>query len=370
MSKNKKIKPGTPPVFLVNIIMAFTNFLKNLRLKILPPELVISEYIIEYLVTQRLIFAVTEFWIPNLLEEGPKSVEQLAKESGTNSEALYRVMRALTGVGVFKEQKGKIFENTRLSKCLISGEKGTMSALAKYTGSTWTVKDWADLLESVEKGKDIYRIKYDQTYFQWLENHPEEQRIFDEAMVNLSNLSNAPIAAAYKFSQFNSIVDIGGGFGPQLAVILKANPHMKGTLFDIERVVRASQKENTLNNELLKDRVEFVSGDFFTMVPDGKDIYFMKSILHDWSDDDAVRILTSCRKSMKQNSRLLVADMVVKSNNKPHFAKVMDNAMLVLFGGKERTKEEFSNIFERAGFKLNRLIPTISPYSLVEGIPV
>lgn len=370
MSKNEKIKPGTPPVFLVNIIMAFTNFLKNLRLKILPPEIVITEYIIEYLIMQRLVFTVTEFWIPNLLEDGPKNIEQLAKESGTNSEALYRVMRALTGSGIFKEREGRIFENTRMSKCLISGEKGTMSALTKYTGSTWAVKDWADLLESVEKGKDIYQLKYGKTYFQWLEDNPEEHRIFDEAMVNLSNISNAPIAAAYKFSHFNSIVDIGGGFGPQLAIILKANPHLKGTLFEIERVVRAAQNEVILNNELLKDRVDFVSGDFFTWAPEGKDIYFMKSILHDWPDDDAVKILTSCRKAMKKNSRLLVADMVVNTDNKPQFAKVMDNVMQVLFGGKERTREEFTAIFERAGFKLNRIIPTISPYSLVEGIPV
>ncbi|MCU0289764.1 MAG: acetylserotonin O-methyltransferase [Acidobacteria bacterium] len=366
----KKRNSKTPPVFLVNAIISFTNFLRKLRVKILPPEIVISEFIIEYLVIQRLIFTVTEFWIPNLLEDGPKSIETLAKESGTNAEALYRIMRTLCGNGIFKESEGRIFENTSLSHCLISGDKGTMSALAKYTGSSWAVKDWADLLESVEKGKDIYRIKYGQTYFQWLENHPEEQRIFDEAMVNLSNLSNGPIAVAYKFSHYKSIVDIGGGFGPQLAVILKANPHLKGTLFDIERVVRASQKEATLNNEILKDRVEFVSGDFFAGVPGGKDIYFMKSILHDWSDDDAVKILMSCRKSMHKNSRLLVADMVIKPDNKPHFAKVMDNAMLVLFGGKERTKEEFEVIFEKAGFKLSRIIPTVSPYSLVEGIPV
>jgi hypothetical protein len=245
-----------------------------------------------------------------------------------------------------------------------------MSALAKYAGSTWIVKEWADLLESVEKGIDIYQLKYGETYFQWLEKNPEEHRTFDEAMVNLSNLSNAPIAAVYKFSHYNSIVDIGGGFGPQLAVILKANPHLKGTLFDIPRVIKAAEKEETLNNEFLKDRVEFVSGDFFEGVPEGKDIYFMKSILHDWMEYEAVKILQSCRKAMHKNSRLLVADMVIKNDNKPHFGKLMDNGMLVLLGGRERTTEEFAAIFEQAGFKLNRVIPTISPYSLVEGIPV
>ena len=245
-----------------------------------------------------------------------------------------------------------------------------MSALTKYTGSPWAIKDWAELLESVEKGKDIYQLKYGKTYFQWLKNNPEEQRIFDEAMMNLSNISNAPIAAAYNFSHFNSIVDIGGGLGLQLAAILKTNLKMKGTLFETESVVRSAQKESPLNSEFLKDRVEFVIGDFFTLAPEGKDIYFMKSILHDWSDEDAVKILSVCRQVMKENARLLVADLVLNADNKVQFARMMDNAMQVLFGGKERTKEEFMAIFEKAGFKLHRIIPTISPYSLVEGIPL
>jgi len=367
---NKKNEQKTPPVFLANMILGFTNFLKKLRINILPPEVVISEYIIEYLVMQRLVFAVTEFWIPNLLEQGPKSIEQLAKESGTNCSALYRVMRALTGAGIFKEKKGRVFENTRLSRCLMSGGKGTMAALTKYTGSAWIVKAWADLLESVEKSKDVFQLKYGKTYFQFLEENPEEYRIFDEGMVNLSNLSDAPIAAVYKFSRFNSIVDIGGGHGTQLSVILKANPHMKGILFDIDRVVRAARKEDILNQELVKDRVEFVTGNFFESLPEGKDIYFMKSILHDWDDEDAVKILQVCRRAMNKDSRLLVADMVIKNDNKPHLSKMMDNGMLVLLGGQERTEDEFQRIFERAGFKLSRIIPTVSPYCVVEGLPV
>lgn len=368
---SKKVKPkNVPPVFLVKILKGFTDFLRNLRRKILPPEFIISEYIIEYLVIQRLVFAVTELWIPNLLEDGPQSIEELAKKAGVNCNALYRVMRALTGAGIFKEKKGRVFENTKLSKCLMSGGKGTMAALTKYTGSTWIVKDWADILFSMDKGQDIYQVKYGKRYFEWIEENPEEYRIFDEGMLNLSQLSDDPITAVYNFSKMNSIVDIGAGHGTQLASILKANPHMKGVHFDLERVVLAAKQEDPLNDPLVKDRVEYAVGDFFKSVPEGHDAYFMKSILHDWSNEEAIRILQTCRKAMHEKSRLLVTDMVVKADNKPYFGDLMDCGMLVLLGGQERTEEEFANVFEKSGFKLTRFIPTASPYFIVEGVPI
>ena len=368
---SKKIKPkGIPPVFLVKLLSGFTNFLRNLRKSILPPEFVISEYIIEYIVMHRLVFAVTELWIPNLLEDAPLDIEELAKKAGVNCEALYRVMRALSGHGIFKEKKGRVFENTKMSKCLMSGGKGTMAALTKYTGSAWICKDWADILFSLDKGTDIYQVKYGKRYFEWLEKNPEEYRIFDEGMLNLSQLSDDPITAVYKFSKINSIVDIGAGHGTQLASILKANPHIKGVHYDIERVVNAAKQEDPLNDPHIKDRVEYISGDFFKSVPEGHDAYFMKSILHDWNNEEAIRILKVCRKAMHENSKLLVTDMVIKSDNKPYLGDLMDCGMLVLLGGQERTKEDFEDIFNKSGFKLTRIIATASPYFIIEGIPV
>jgi DNA-binding Lrp family transcriptional regulator len=366
----KKIKLKSPPVFIVSIVIKLTDFLKRLRIKLLPPQVVLIEYTVEYLIMQRCVNAAAELFLSTLLEDGPRSIEYLAEKTGMNCNSLYRVMRALTCAGIFKEKKGRIFENNKLSKCLLYGKENTVTALAKFTGAEWMVKLWSDLLYSIEKEKNLYKIKYGKGFFEWLEENPEEYRIFDEGMTSLSALSDVPIASAYNFSSFNSIVDVGGGHGSQIATILKAYPKMKGMLFDIERVVDGSKGEDHFKDDLLAGRVEFVAGDFFKSVPAGCDAYLMKSVIHDWDDAGAIKILTNCRKAMHENSKLLVADMVVKGYNKPHFSKLLDIAMLVLVEGKERTKEEFENIFEKSGFKLKRIIPTASPYSIIEGVPI
>ncbi len=367
---SKKVKPKVPPVPIVNMIVRFTNFLARLRRKILPPQVMLTEFMIENFIVQRCVYIVTEAWIPDMLSEGPRGIERLAKDAGLNEDALYRVMRALTGIGIFKEKKGRVFENTKLSESLQSGIVGSMAALTKYTGSAWNVHEWADIYQCIEKGKDIFQIKYGERFFDWLEKNPEEYRTFDEAMTSLSKLSDDPITAAYNFSRIGSIVDIAGGHGFQLATILKANPHIKGVLIELERVILAAKQEEALNDPFVKDRVEFVAGDFFESVPGGCDAYFMKSILHDWEDEGAVKILKSCRKAMHDKAKLLVVDMVVKSDNQPHLSKNLDMGMILLLGGRERTKEEFEKIFTESGFKLNRIIPTASPYCIVEGIPV
>ncbi|MCK5055928.1 MAG: methyltransferase [Candidatus Aminicenantes bacterium] len=368
MSKNEK--PKVPPLPIINMVIRFTNFLVKLRRKILPPQVLLVESLIENFVIERCIYITTEAWIPDMLAGGPKNIEQLAKNTGLNEDALYRVMRALTGVGIFKEKKGKVFGNTNLSKSLQSNIVGSMAALAKYTGAAWNIREWADIYQSIEKGKDIFQIKYGKKLFDWLEENPEEFRIFDEAMTPISRLSDNPITAAYNFSGIGSIVDIGAGHGFQLAAILKANPKMKGGLFELERVMLAAKQEEALNDPLVKDRVKFAAGDFFKSAPKGYDAYFMKSILHDWSDNDAIKILKNCRRAIHDKGKLLVVDMVVKSDNKPHLSKYFDIAMILLVNGRERTREGFEKIFKESGFKLNRIIPTISPYYIVEGVPI
>ncbi len=368
---SKKVKPKVPPVKIVNMVVRFTNFLARLRRKILPPQVVLTEYIFDHIVVNRCIYVATTLWIPNLLEDGPKSIEQLAKEAGVNCDALYRVMRAMVSVGIFKEKKDKIFENTKLSMALLYGKKSSMAALVKYAASEWALKMMLDLLQSVEKGENLYRIKYGKTFFDWVEENPEEYRLFDEAMTDLSNLSDDPIAAAYNFSHFKTIVDVGAGHGFQIATILKAYPQIeKGILFDLERVVQAAKNEDHFKDGLLTGRVEFIPGNFFEKIPEGGDAYFMKSIIHDWDDENAVKILTNCRKAMNDNSKLLIVDMVIKNDDKPHLSKILDIGMLNLFDGRERTEEEFKQILKEAGLELKRIIQTASPYSIVEAMPL
>jgi len=368
MKKKGKLKSA--PIFLVKGVIRFTNFLRKLRTKILPPQVVLMEYSMEYIVMQRCVFVAAELMLGNLLEDGPKPVAQLAKESGVNCDALYRVMRALAGIGIFRERKDKIFENTRLSKCLSYGKKGTVASLAKLTGSDWMVRVWSDLLKSIETGKSHFQREYKKSFFSWLDENWEEYRIFDEGMVNLSGLSDDFIAAAYDFSQFESLVDIGGGHGKQLTTILRGYPGLKGFLFDLKRVVEGGQIEDHIKDDLVKGRIEFINGNMFEFVPEGYCCYFLKSVLHDWPDEDVIKILTNCRKAMREDSKLLIVDMIIKGDNQLDLSKVLDVAMLILVDGKERTKDDFEDLFAKVGLKLSHIFPTASPYCIIEAVPI
>ena len=367
---SKKIKPKAPPVFLASMVFKFTNFLNKLRRKILPPQAILVEYTLEYILLQRSIFACVELFLPTYLEDGPQSIEYIAEKAGMNTRALYRVMRCLAAYGIFKEKKDKFFENTPLSEYLIYGKESSVAPLAKFAASPLVTGILCDIVYSIEKEKSLPQIKYKKNFFKWLEKHPEEYRVFDEGMTSLSGLSDDPIAAVYNFSKIGTLVDVGGGHGGQLATILKAHPHMKGILFDLPRVIDGSKNESTFDDPIFEGRVEFVGGSFFDSVPAGGDAYYLRHIAHDWYDDDLIKILTNCRKAMNDKAKLLVAEMVIKHDNNHHFGKILDVSMLSLLDGRERTEEEFAEAFEKSGFKLNRIIPTASPYSLLEGVPV
>ncbi len=244
-----------------------------------------------------------------------------------------------------------------------------MRALTRYQGSEWGLASWGSILESVRTGVDFHERKYGKNFFDWLGGHPEKAKVFDEAMTGLSAFSAEPIAAAYDFSHVGTFVDIGGGHGSQLALLLMANPELKGILFDLEKVIDVA-REKPQFKEISTERVEMISGSFFEFVPPGGDIYFMKSILHDWGEEPAAKILENCRKVIREKGKLLVAENLIREDNRPHISKSLDIGMLVLFGGRERTEEEYSKLFTKTGFRLTRTIPTASPYFLIEGEPV
>jgi hypothetical protein len=175
----------------------------------------------------------------------------------------------------------------------------------------------------------------------------------------------APIVEAYDFSGVGKLVDIAGGHGLLLAGILKANPHLQGVLFDLPYVIEGTGE--LLEQEGVSDRVQLTSGDFFKSVPAGADAYMMKHIIHDWDDESSIRILRNIRAAMSEGGRVLIIEMVVPEGNEPSPSKALDLLMLVMEGGKERTEKEYRRLLEEAGFRLTRIIPTKSPYSVIEG---
>jgi hypothetical protein len=206
---------------------------------------------------------------------------------------------------------------------------------------------------------------HEQTVFDFLAAHPESARRFDEAMVASSRLINEAIVDACDWRQFRLLVDIAGGMGSTIAAILRANPGLRGVLFDLDHVIERGRAH--LTEQGVADRCKTQTGSFFDSVPAGADAYFMKHILHDWSDADCLRILGNCAKAMGERAKLLVCEKIVPPGNAPSVAKTMDLVMLAMTpGGLERSEEEFRDLFVRAGLRLARVVPTRADNSILE----
>ena len=234
------------------------------------------------------------------------------------------------------------------------------------TGTEWHARGWAHLEYCVRTGCQAPENIFGAPMFQFLEQNPEQGKIFNQAMSDLSAIDSPAVADAYNFGEIRSIVDVGGGHGLLLATILARNPHMKGTLYDLPHVV-AGAKDGPLKP--LMQRCTIASGDMFSSVPAGADAYVMKHILHDWPDEKCIKILKACRKEVNSGGKLLVVDHVIRPGNDFEPGKFLDLQMLIFPSGCERTEKQFSELFAAAGWKLSRIVPTSVPESIVEGIP-
>lgn len=367
----KPIKPKTPPVFLVNISTRIVEFLQRLQIKLMTPQTVLLNYVIGNVVIYRSIYVAAELKIADILKEGPKTIEQLAEETGSDADSLLRIMRTLTSAGVFKAKKNDFFQTNRLGRHLQSDLEDSMYAFVKVTGSEWVTDIWSDLLQTTKTGRDHYEISYGMSFFEWLRTNKEAQKVFNEGAGSISTLSDAPVAATYDFSAFNTLVDLGGGKGSQVITFLNIFPKLECILFELSLTIETVKNSGILDQESINGRLECIAGDFFESVPAGYDCYFMKSILHDFDDDRCIKILSNCKKAMRNDSTLLVVDYVIKEDyNVPDFSKMLDVNLLALMGGKVRTKTEYSQLLEKSGFELKREIFTTSPFSILEAKPV
>lgn len=331
------------------------------------PVEVVMGIALGYLVSRSLHVA-TELGIADLLQGGPKTIDELASSTGAHRKSLYRLLRTLAAQGIFTEDHQGRFALTPAAALLQQGAmRDGILLCGEVTGdgSWWNAV--GALRQSVMTGKPAFNLQHGMGFFDYISAHPECSRWFDRGLANFTSIENPAVATAYDYSQFEHIIDVGGGQGGLLAEILKLHPKVRATLFDLPHVI---QNPNYLTKaEGLSGRWTTASGDFFQSVPTGGDAYVLKRILHDWSDDQCARILSSCRQAMSNKSRLLVVDSVVPAGNVPHPSKVMDILMMVFAGGYERTEQEFKDLFERAGLKLTSVTMTRSSLSIVESIP-
>ncbi|MFZ6184947.1 methyltransferase [Nannocystis pusilla] len=307
----------------------------------------------------RCIGLAAELGIADRLRDGPRAIEQLADDTGSHPWALYRVMRALAGIGVFAESGERTFALTPLSQALRSDATGSMRGMARWLGAepeSW--RAWGDLGLSVRTGKPACPEVFD--YFA---ANPRAGEIFDEAMISNSAATAQAVATAYDFSTAGHVVDVGGGLGALLLAIRAAHPTLRATLFEMPHVVARARA--TLADEA--DWLTLAAGDFFEGTVPAGDTYLLKHVIHDWSDERAATILRRCCEQLRPGGRVLVVEHLLTAEASPvHW---MDLEMLVMTGGgQERTVGEFLELFARAGLALSRTIETNAPVAILEAV--
>jgi hypothetical protein len=327
------------------------------------PEQTLLQMLLGAMVSRALTYAA-EVQVADCLKERPQSAAAIAQTLGLHEDATYRMMRALSAVGVFAELPGKEFALTPLSDPLRTDAPHSMQAWVAHLGFEPMYRSFAELDYTMRTGKSAFMKIYGTDIFEWLAAHPREQKTFDRAMSEASKMTAAAIAKAYDFSGIKHLVDVGGGQGRLLAVLLAHNAQLRATLFDRETVVAGAPE--LLEMSGVKGRVSIESGSFFERVPEGADAYILKAVLHDWDDARAANILENCRRAMSPGGRVLVCDPVLSQRRDAASAKLFDFMILCTAGGRERTTEEFTELFERVGLKLWRVIPTDSMLSIIE----
>lgn len=316
----------------------------------------------------RILYAAAELGIADHLAAGPKSAQELAPATDTHAPSLHRLMRALAGLGVLTEREPGRFALTPLGEALRSDAPGAARSTLRALAGRWAWRSWDDVLYSLQTGKTAFEKVYGMQAFEYLARNPDEASLFSEAMVGVHGAEPDAVAAAYDFSAFETVVDVGGATGNLMASILRRHTRTRGILFDRPHVVADAPKLLTARG--VADRVKIEAGSFFETVPSGGDAYVLSHVIHDWSEAECLTILGRCREAMaaKPGARLLIVEMVLPAGDVFHPGKLLDLVMLVLPGGQERTEEEYAALLDKAGFRLTRVVPTASAVSVVEAV--
>src|SRR5262245_5341394 len=317
-----------------------------------------------YVVSTALQLAV-QVGVADHLADGPRTAQELAAATGTNEDALCRVLRLLASVGIFTEVQPKTFALTPPADVLRKDAPHSIHDTVVFIADPLHLRVYADGIESLRTGKPAVEKTFGMSAFEYFKTHPEYSAVFNNAMTNFSAAIVPAVLEAYDFSGIGTLVDVAGGHGQVLTSIVRKYPAMRGILMDLDHVIAGAKPK--IDASGVGDRVQTATGDFFKAVPAGGDAYIMKHIIHDWDDDRAVQILRSIHTAFgSKPGKVLLLESVLPSNNEPGIGRVLDVEMMFMPGGRERTADEYAALFDRAGFQLTQVVPTKSPISVVE----
>jgi hypothetical protein len=304
----------------------------------------------------RVIYVAAKLGLTDHIANDGASVQDLAQKLKVDPAALYRVMRVLAGLGVLRQDDNDRFYVTSFGETLRKDSPQSVRDYAIYSHE-FVYDAFGSVTECVRTGKPVI-----DDFFSFLRADPEREAIFHAGMSNRGHIESAAILDAYKFSQPQTVVDVGGGNGGFLSAVLASYKEISAVLLDQPSAIEAARAAR--GGDL--PRCEFVAGDFFAEVPSGGDTYVLKRVLFDWTDEQALQILENCRRAMHRDARLLIVEPLIGPPNEPCPAHLFDMTFLVMLHGQLRTVEEYSGLLDRAGFRLQRLVPTESDVSIVE----
>lgn len=291
------------------------------------------------------------------LDSGINSIEELAVKCKLNKNVLTRTLRYASLIGLVNVTEGK-YSVTEVGRCFLKNTPGSLYGSANFISAPPWRDSWLNFEHCLKTGEPAFDHVFSQPFFQFLDTNQEYGKPFNHYMTMMTTMVAPVVAEVYDFSSFETICDVGGGQGLLLKAILEKFNHSKGILFDMDSAV----KEHVLKD--LSDRVDIVCGNFFNTIP-AADCMVLKTVIHDWNDENAIKILTNCRKNLKPGGKILLVEQVVEE---PYtlMSLFYDLHMQVMLGGAERTEQEFKILFESAGLKLNQIVSTKSPMKIIE----
>ena len=312
----------------------------------------------------KIICVAAELGLADQLASGPQHYAELAAASGTNAQALYRLLCALASVGVFAQISEQRFALNPRGTLLRTDAPGSLRGWAMFSSRMY--RNWAELDHSIATGETAFDHLHGTDVWTYREQHEDEGKVFNDAMSAHVALVAQAIAAAYDFSRFGTIVDVGGGQGVLLTTILQANPGARGILFDVPAAIREARL--AFEATALAARCRLTEGSFFESVPAHGDAYILSRVLHDWNDGEVSKILKTMRRSMNDGATLLIVERAMDQENLTPDVTLSDLNMMVQNGGRERTTEEFEELLAAGAFRLVRSIPEPPPFQILEAV--
>jgi hypothetical protein len=314
----------------------------------------------------QVVYVAAKLGIADLLADCPKSYEEIANATGCDRSSVFRLMRALAGLGVVA-MEDHLFRLTEVGASLQSDMPGSLRAMILTLGEEH-YHAWGQLLHSIQSGRPAFDRVFNAPLFEHFQGNTAAGDTFNDAMTEFTRQAALAVVAAYDFPpSIGTVVDVGGGQGALIGTILRSNPQMVGTIFDLPGVV-VKASEHLADG--IEDRCRVIAGNFFESVPPGAEVYLLKNVLHDWDDDSALAILKNCRRAMNGAGRLLVIEVILPESPESTFGNLLDLNMLVMSGGRERTEAQYRRLLAASSFRLTRVIPTMAPICIIEAIPL